>query len=64
VTKPKEVFYVEQRGAKLRYGQRGGGLFARLAGALGRAELMRHQGADAKVYRATVVWEEVIELDQ
>ena len=64
MTKPKEVFYVEQRGAKLRYGQKGGGLFARLDGAEGRAETMRGQGADAKVYRATVAWEEVIDFAQ
>lgn len=59
MAKPKEVFYVEQSGAKLRYGQKGGGLFARLTGALDRARMMEHQGATTKVWRAEVVWHEV-----
>jgi len=63
MAKPKEVFYVEQTGTKLRYGQRGGGLFARLAGALDRQRMCEQQGGTAKVWRAEVVWHEVSNSD-
>ena len=57
---PKKVYYVSQEGAKLRYGQKGGGLFAKFAYALGRKQQMEQQGAVAKVYEAEVIWKEVL----
>jgi len=61
--KPKRVYYVEQSGAKLSYGQKGGGLFARLDGVLGRARTMRRLGAETKVYYADVEWKEFNDLE-
>lgn len=53
----RQVYYVKQTGAKLRYGQKGGGLFASEQGALGRAKAMRQAGASVEIYTATVEWE-------
>ena len=59
VSLPSTVYYVSQRGAQLRYGQRGGGLFARLQDARSRAARLRNQDASVKVFEGTVTWAEM-----
>ena len=61
--KPKRVYYVEQSGTKLRYGQKGGGLMARLQGALDRATTMRRQGGETKIFYADVEWKELTDVE-
>lgn len=61
--KPKRVYYVEQSGADLRYGQKGGGLMARLSGATDRRDTMVRQGGTAKIYYADVVWKEIEDVE-
>ena len=58
MSKPKRIFYLGQRGAKTRYGQKAGGLFATLSGMLGRESTMRQQGGDTKMFYADVEWKE------
>lgn len=63
MAKPKKAYYIEQTGAKLRYGQKGGGMLSRLPSAQERAQTMLHQGAEGvKLYEAELVWKE-IDLD-
>lgn len=61
--KPKRVYYVEQSGAKLRYGQKGGGLFAQLRAMLERARVMEAQGATTKTFYADVEWKELTDVE-
>ncbi len=61
--KPKRVYYVEQSGAKLRYGQRGGGLFAQLRAMLERANMIERQGGTAKRWYADVEWKEITDVE-
>lgn len=61
--KPKRVYYVQQTGTKLRYGQKGGGLMAQLQAALGRAHTMRQQGGTTKIFYADVEWKELTDVE-
>lgn len=63
VSKPNKVFYLEQTGAKLRYGQKGGGLFATLLGMVGRRSIMEQQGATTQMWVADVVWRKIDDVE-
>jgi len=62
--KPTRVYYVEQRGAKLPHGQRGGGLFAQLRAMLERARTIEQRGGGTtKCYYADVEWKELTDVE-
>lgn len=62
--KPKRVYYVEQSGAKLRYGQKGGGLFAQMRAMLERARTIEQRGGGTtKCYYADVEWKELEDVE-
>ncbi len=56
--KPSKVYFVSLKGAKLPYGQRGGGLFSTYHAAQGRADTIEQRGGGkATIFEATVDWE-------
>lgn len=61
--KPKRVYYLEQSGAKLRYGERGGGLFSQFSAMLGRRSNIQMQGATTKIFYADVEWKEINDVE-
>lgn len=63
MNKPKRVYYLEQSGAKVRYGQKAGGLFATLSGMLGRERTMQQQGAATRTFYADVEWKELTDVE-
>lgn len=57
---PKTVYYVMAENTKgLRYGQRGGGLFTRLAHAVSRQENIAHADVISRLFEGKVEWKEV-----
>lgn len=62
--KPKRVYYLEQSGAKVRYGQKAGGLFATLSAMLGRARTIEQRGGGTtKCYYADIEWKELTDVE-